>query len=98
MDTKLETKTILEKEFKTGLRGYNQEEVDLFLDDVIQDYETFKKTITDLRNENERMKAELASERKRPAASSAGTTNFDLLKRISNLEKHVFGSKLFDQE
>ena len=29
MDTKLDTKTILEKEFKTGLRGYNQEEVDL---------------------------------------------------------------------
>ena len=47
MDTKLDTKTILEKEFKTGMRGYNQEEVDLFLDDVIQDYQTFKKKITD---------------------------------------------------
>ena len=31
MDIKLDSKTILEKEFKTGLRGYNQEEVDLFL-------------------------------------------------------------------
>lgn len=48
MDIKLDSKTILEKEFKTGLRGYNQEEVDLFLDDVIQDYETYKnnRTIT----------------------------------------------------
>ena len=43
-------------------------------------------------------KEELESAQKRPAAGSAGTTNFDILKRISNLEKHVFGSKLFDQE
>lgn len=98
MDTKLDSKTILEKEFKTGLRGYQQEEVDLFLDDVIQDYEAFKKTIVELRTENARMKEELAEAQKRPAAGNTGTTNFDLLKRISNLEKHVFGSKLFDQE
>lgn len=98
MDTKLDTKTILEKEFKSGLRGYNQEEVDLFLDDVIQDYQTFIKKITDLQNENARMKEELVEAKKRPTAGSAGSTNFDLLKRISNLEKHVFGSKMYDQE
>ncbi|ENI0857919.1 cell division regulator GpsB, partial [Listeria innocua] len=28
----------------------------------------------------------------------AGTTNFDILKRLSNLEKHVFGNKLDDNE
>ncbi|MCG7333844.1 cell division regulator GpsB [Sporosarcina sp. ACRSM] len=98
MDIKLDSKKILEKEFKTGLRGYNQEEVDLFLDDVIQDYETFKKTIAELRNENAKLQEELTAAQRRPAAGSAGTTNFDILKRISNLEKHVFGSKLFDQE
>ncbi|MBE1553650.1 DivIVA domain-containing protein [Filibacter limicola] len=98
MDTKLDSKTILEKEFKTGLRGYSQEEVDLFLDDVIHDYEAFKKTILELRSENARLQEELTAAEKRPSAGSAGTTNFDLLKRISNLEKHVFGSKLFDQE
>lgn len=98
MDTKLDSKKILEKEFKVGLRGYQQEEVDLFLDDVIQDYEAFKKIIVELRTENARMKEELAEAQKRPTAGSAGTTNFDILKRISNLEKHVFGSKLFDQE
>lgn len=94
MEIKLDSKTILEKEFKTGLRGYNQEEVDLFLDSVIQDYETYKKTVTELRSENERLKEELANAQKRPAAGSASTTNFDLLKRISNLEKHVFGSRI----
>ena len=98
MDTKLDTKTILEKEFKTGLRGYNQEEVDLFLDDVIQDYQTFKEKIAELQTENARMKEELTQAQKRPAASNNGATNFDILKRISNLEKHVFGSKLYEQE
>ena len=68
MDIKLDSKTILEKEFKTGLRGYNQEEVDLFLDDVIQDYETFKKTIAELRNENARIKEELGSCTKTPGS------------------------------
>ncbi|HBJ02604.1 MAG TPA: cell division regulator GpsB, partial [Lysinibacillus sp.] len=28
--------------------------------------------------------------------AAAGTTNFDILKRLSNLEKHVFGSKLYE--
>ncbi|MFB8734974.1 DivIVA domain-containing protein [Bacillus sp. SL00103] len=35
---KLSAKEILEKEFKTGVRGYKQEEVDKFLDMVIKDY------------------------------------------------------------
>ncbi|BAQ10953.1 diviva domain protein [Bacillus sp. OxB-1] len=94
MEIKLDSKTILEKDFKTGLRGYNQEEVDLFLDDVIQDYETYKKMVAELRLENERLKEELASSQKRTTVGTGGTTNFDLLKRISNLEKHVFGSRL----
>ncbi|MFD5707675.1 DivIVA domain-containing protein, partial [Bacillus subtilis] len=38
---KLSAKEILEKEFKTGVRGYKQEDVDKFLDMIIKDYETF---------------------------------------------------------
>ena len=98
MDTKLDMKTILEKEFKTGMRGYNQEEVDLFLDDVIQDYQTFKARITELEQENLKIQEELVDAQRRPASGNAGATNFDLLKRISNLERQVFGSKLYDQE
>ena len=98
METKLDAKIILEKEFKTGMRGYNQEEVDLFLDDVIQDYQLFKKRITELEAENNRIKEELKAAEKRPSAGNTGSTNFDLIKRISNLERHVFGSKLHDQE
>ena len=39
---KLTAKDILEKEFKTGVRGYKQEDVDKFLDLIIKDYETFE--------------------------------------------------------
>lgn len=98
MDIKLDSKTILEKEFKTGMRGYNQEEVDLFLDSVIHDYESFKKRIAELERENSELQNELSTVQKRPASSAPGTTNFDLLKRISNLEKAVFGSKLSGNE
>lgn len=95
MEIKLSTKTILEKEFKTGLRGYNQEEVDLFLDDVIQDYQTFTKKIEALENEMNQLKKQAETVSKRPAApANTGGTNFDILKRISNLERHVFGDKL----
>lgn len=97
MDTKLRSKDILEKEFKSGLRGYNQDDVDLFLDDIIQDYETFEKIVSTLRAENKRLKEELEDTPKRPVSNpTSGSTNFDILKRLSNLEKHVFGSKLYE--
>ncbi|GKV67156.1 MULTISPECIES: cell division regulator GpsB [Sporosarcina] len=96
MELKLDSKTILEKEFKSGMRGYKQEDVDLFLDDVIQDYETFKKEIARLKEENEKLKAAASAAPQRTAAPTPQPTNFDILQRISNLERHVFGSKLSD--
>lgn len=97
MDPKLTPEDILEKEFKSGLRGYNQDDVDQFLDEVIQDYNTFMQTIETLKAENRRLKGELEdAPRRQVAAPSTGTTNFDILKRLSNLEKHVFGSKLYE--
>lgn len=97
METKLKTSDILEKEFKTGLRGYNQEEVDIFLDDIIQDYEAYEKKISQLQLEINQLKEELAEVPKKAApAPQVGATNFDILKRLSHLEKHVFGSKLYE--
>ena len=95
---KLTAKDILEKEFKTGVRGYKPEEVDKFLDLIIKDYETLHQEIEELQQENMRLKkqAEDASRRQPAPTTTAGTTNFDILKRLSNLEKHVFGSKLYD--
>jgi DivIVA domain-containing protein len=100
---KLTAKDILEKDFKTAMRGYKPEDVDQFLDLIIKDYEVFHQEIEDLRQENIKLKKQAESRTTRstqpaPSAPNAtpGTTNFDILKRLSNLEKHVFGSKLFD--
>ncbi|MCM3705753.1 MULTISPECIES: cell division regulator GpsB [Bacillaceae] len=93
---KLTAKDILEKEFKTAMRGYKPEDVDKFLDVVIKDYEAFHQEIEDLQLENMKLKKQVEEASRRPAAQTAGTTNFDILKRLSNLEKHVFGSKLYD--
>lgn len=93
---KLTAKEILEREFKSGVRGYKQEEVDKFLDLIIKDYETFHQEIEDLQQENLRLKKQLDDTYKKQPSVQTNTTNFDILKRLSNLEKHVFGSKLYD--
>lgn len=99
---KLTAKEILEKDFKSGLKGYNKDEVDQFLDLIIKDYETFHQEIESLQQENLRLKKQLEENQRKGAPATAtssmgsGNTNYDILKRLSNLEKHVFGSKLFD--
>lgn len=92
---KLTSKDIYEKEFKSSFKGYNQEEVDQFLDLIALDYETFFKEYEEIVNENQRLKKQVEDLRKQPS-QPVGATNFDILKRLSNLEKHVFGNKLFD--
>lgn len=97
---KLTAKDILEKEFKTAMRGYKQEDVDKYLDYIIKDYEAFHQEIDELQQENLRLKKQLENESSRrqntQPQAAVGTTNFDILKRLSNLEKHVFGSKLYE--
>ncbi|MCJ8006635.1 cell division regulator GpsB [Lederbergia wuyishanensis] len=92
----LTAKEILEKEFKTGVRGYKQEDVDKFLDLIIKDYETMHQLMEELQQENMRLKKQVEEQSRRQPVPPAGTTNFDILKRLSNLERHVFGSKLDD--
>lgn len=87
---------ILEKEFKKSMRGYNEEEVDAFLDIVIRDYEAYQKEIAKLKEENERFKK---SAQTSPRQTTAPTqVNYDVLKRLSNLERAVFGQKLNEKE
>lgn len=97
MDIKFTSDYILEKEFKKSMKGYNVDEVDQFLDLIREDYDTFAKKMAVLEEENARLQQELNSTSKRPApAPTTNSTNFDILKRLSNLEKHVFGSKLYE--
>lgn len=100
-------KDILQQEFKTKMRGYDPVEVDEFLDNVIKDYEAYNKEILALQEENDRLQAKLSQQAANPtpapsrvqteAPKSQTVTNFDILKRLSNLEKEVFGKKL-DQD
>lgn len=95
---------ILEKEFKVDARGYRPQEVDKFLDMIIRDYTEFiatikrlEKDVKDLTEDNNKLKGELrriksnieAAENVMPA--SRGVSNVDLLRRLSQLEKVVFG-------
>ncbi len=89
------TSDILEKQFKTTMRGYSQEEVDAFLDEIIKDYEQFDKRIQELERENRDLRTQV-EDTPRSAPAPKTSTNFDILKRLSNLEKHVFGAKLYD--
>lgn len=105
-DKNLTTKDILQKEFKSSMRGYSVGEVDEFLDMIIRDYESYQKDLAYLQSENERLRSRVdelskqatVGKRTQPNSSmGSGVTNFDILKRLSNLEKHVFGAKLEDR-
>lgn len=102
----LTAQDILEKEFKIDARGYRPQEVDKFLDMVIRDYAEYnsiiKKLDNDIKNLNEdnsKLKQEircLKEQLELQASKEDNTravTNVDLLKRISQLEKVVFGEK-----
>ena len=94
---------ILDKEFKIDARGYRPQEVDKFLDLVINDYNEFtneikklKKELTLLSDENNKLKNELRRikaniEAAEGSASSSQVSNIDLLRRLSQLEKVVYG-------
>ncbi|MBM7609330.1 cell division regulator GpsB [Ureibacillus composti] len=97
MEIKLNSKIIYEKEFKKAIKGYSVDEVDQFLDQVLEDYDVFEQVVEQLKAENKRLKEELENANRKPqAAPSSGNTNFDILKRLSKLEKEVFGSRLYE--
>lgn len=90
---------ILNKEFKIDARGYRMQEVDKFLDMVIRDYTEFLRTIKklekdnlDLIEDNKKLQMEYRKLKSAISASSEGANaNVDALRRLSNLEKIVYG-------
>ena len=102
----LKPKDILEKEFKIDTRGYRLKEVDQFLDTIIGDYEEFLNIINSLEKEKADLMAEIMSlkqelrnsklsmEVARNNVDNVEVTNVDIIKRLSQLEKMVYGIKL----
>ena len=93
---------ILNKEFKIDARGYRMQEVDRYLDMVIRDYTELIKTVKVLENENKNLRednrkisAEYRRLKEEISASDTGMPNgnTDLLRRLSNLEKIVYGKE-----
>ncbi|MGM8213936.1 cell division regulator GpsB [Bacillaceae bacterium W0354] len=97
MKINLTVQEILDKEFKTTIRGYNQDEVDDFLDVIIQDYEEFNKEINQLKDEIKRLKASGTVSPTTKTTQQRGQINYDVLQRLSNLEKAVFGKRYSEQ-
>ena len=95
---------IKDKTFGVQFRGFNREEVDEFLDDVIKDYETYAALVKSLRLEIAELKEELLKKNQvaptqsdsLELGSTTSMTNFDILKRLNRLEKEVFGKQIVD--
>jgi len=95
---------IYEKEFKIDARGYRPQEVDNYLDIIIRDYTEFmtiirgqEKEIRELTEDNTKLKQEIRKLRniletqESSGGRSSNVNNIDLLRRISQLEKFVYG-------
>lgn len=102
---------ILNKDFKIDARGFRPQEVDKFLDQIIGDYneynnmiKEYRKEISLLNDENMRLKNELRrlkdsiSAAERDGNSVSSVNNVDLLRRLSQLEKVVFGDNNKDDK
>ena len=101
----LTSRDILEKEFKIDTRGYRPQEVDRFLDVIIKDYEEMNSIIRDIEREkkelveeNIRLKQEVRSLKTKIEVltennGSDGSTNADVLRRLSNLEKYIYNKE-----
>ncbi|HHW69673.1 MAG TPA: cell division regulator GpsB [Tenericutes bacterium] len=98
------SKDILEKDFKVDTRGYRPQEVDRFLDLIALDYNFFRSNINRLENEKQELidenimiKQEVRKLKQKleilRESSNGEITNADLLRRISNLEKIIFGKE-----
>lgn len=98
MNIKLSANDILEKEFKKSVKGYHVDQVDQFLDAIMEDYQQFEAAVAELQQENMRLKEQLQASPKKaaPVQQPTASTNYDILKRLANLERHVFGDKLSD--
>ncbi len=99
----LSPEEIYEKEFKIDARGYRPQEVDNFLDMIIKDYTEFlriikgmEKELGAITQENSNLKQQIRQlqtelETKESESTGGSVSNIDLLRRISQLEKFVYG-------
>ena len=101
----LSPKKIVAKEFKVDFKGYNPEEVDHFLDMIVKDYTAFASMLNASYDKIDQLEARLSEQKIKIAKLEREkvlqddnihameenlSTNVDILKRLSLLEKVVF--------
>lgn len=64
-DIKLSAQDILKKQFRRKVKGYDPDEVDAYLDQVISDYETFQQLIEDLYGQIGTLQRQLMDEKQK---------------------------------
>ncbi len=96
---------ILDKEFKIDTRGYRLKEVDQFLDIIIGDYERFLEIINNLEKEKAELLGEIMNLKQElrnsklnmevvsNSRANGEITNVDIMRRLSQLEKMVYGTR-----
>lgn len=101
----LTSKDIYEKEFKVDTKGYRPQEVDMFLDAIIRDYEEWNKIVSEIEEEKKEQLEEIVKLKQeirylktqldvvKDGRNEGTFNNTDLLRRISNLEKIIYGKE-----
>ena len=109
-DTNLSAQEIYEKEFHVDVKGYYAQEVDEFLDQVIEDYQTYDEKLAELGQTVARYEEKIKELQQQVFALQTENANLneqlksdfkngnsdqvDLLKRIARLERAVFSASM----
>ncbi|NLH63302.1 MAG: DivIVA domain-containing protein [Erysipelotrichaceae bacterium] len=103
----LDPQTIVDKEFDIDFKGYNPDQVDHMLDQIILDYQTYSDMINELNAKIKELDCTNASLRAKvieyegklrmkPEEEPVFGSNVDIIKRLSRLESQVFDNQKKD--
>lgn len=104
----LTAEQIYEKEFHVDVKGYSSEEVDVFLDEIIEDYQSYDETVEELSQAVMRYEEKIKelqqeiytlqnenqslNKKLENAQQNGNYDQVDILKRIARLEQAVFNT------
>ena len=103
-DLAFSSNELLNKKFKTAERGYDPEEVDTVLDQIMEGYrkveslskvdvKALQNELTELKKENARIQEELTKQKEKikylPKDKAVHIDNYELLQRIGKLEMFI---------
>lgn len=96
-DIKLSAQDILKKQFRSKAKGYDPDEVDAYLDEVISDYENFQQIIEDLYGQIGTLQRQLMDE-KQKEKKTVETEKEDKVKTYTPTHRRTASVPNFDNE